>query len=80
MRPGRTVYSLTLAVLVALTAIFASVPLAGTAQEATPAPDGATPIEVSLTNAENEGVGVATFTEGADGVTVAITVDGLAPR
>ncbi|MDQ3412181.1 MAG: superoxide dismutase family protein [Chloroflexota bacterium] len=79
MRPGRTVYSLTLAVLVALTAIFASVPLAGTAQEATPAPDGATPLEVSLTNAENEGVGVATFTEGADGVTVAITVDGLAP-
>ncbi len=54
-------------------------PLAAAAQDATPVASPTAPLEVPLIDAEGNAVGLATFTEGDDGVTITILAEGLTP-
>ena len=53
-------------------------PLLVNAQEATPGAGGAS-VDVSLVDTTGQEVGIATFSEGADGVAVSIHIEGLEP-
>lgn len=56
-----------------------AMPLAATAQGATPVASPAPPLEVPLIDAAGNAVGLATLTEGDDGVTITILAEGLSP-
>src|SRR5918997_4241363 len=61
-----------------MTGAQAATPMA--AQQATPiATPMAVALDVPLTNASGDAVGLATFTENADGVTVQLLIEGLSP-
>lgn len=49
------------------------------AQDATPVATPGVPLEVPLVDAEGNAVGLATFTEGDDGVTIVALMEGLTP-
>ncbi len=66
------------AALVCATLSLSTVPLAS-AQDATPMATPAEMLDVPLTNAEGEAVGLASFSESADGVTLTLRVEGLEP-
>jgi Cu-Zn family superoxide dismutase len=70
----------------ASTALTASTVLVTVAQDATPmsgmqeaSPVAGAPLEVPLIDAEENAVGLATFTEGDDGVTITVLVERLTP-
>jgi Cu-Zn family superoxide dismutase len=53
--------------------------LVASAQDATPVATPGAPLEVPLIDAEGNAVGLATFTESEDGVTVTVLAEGLTP-
>jgi superoxide dismutase, Cu-Zn family len=59
-------------------AALVAVPLVASGQDATPGPAGA-PLQVPLVDKSGADVGTATFSEGPDGVTLSIHVEGLEP-
>lgn len=83
-----SVFGRSLVAIVACAGLAGLTPLAVIAQDATPAAPppmatpvaaGVAPIDVPLIDASGQAVGLAAFSEGPDGVTVTVLVEGLTP-
>jgi Cu-Zn family superoxide dismutase len=67
------------AIALSLAAVLASPAALASAQDASPVATPAMPIEVTLHDKSGASVGQAIFTEGEDGVTIEVRVEGLTP-